>query len=206
MEGRLAAIVAADMVGFSSQMQADEEGTLARLKLVHAELIAPQVSAHRGRIFKTTWDGFLAEFASAIDALNCTVAIQRAIGVRNMSLDPREQSLFRMGLNIGDIIIDDDDVYGDGVNIAARLEPLAAPGGIVVADALRTQLWNKVDAGFEPLGRQQLKNIVEAIDVYRVTAKDLPLYHEPPAGHARAPGTAGLVLAILPFDNMSADP
>ncbi len=206
MERRLAAIIAADMVGFSSQMQADETGTLTRLKQVHAELIAPEVSAHRGRIFKTTGDGFLAEFASAVDALNCAVAIQRAIGVRNMSLDQREQSLFRMGLNIGDIIIDDGDVYGDGVNIAARLEPLAPPGGIAVSGALRSQLWNKVEAGFEPLGRQQLKNIAEAVDVYRVTAKDVPAHDAPGTGPAGRRGSSRPVLAILPFDNMSADP
>lgn len=206
MERRLAAIIAADMVGFSSQMQADETGTLTRLKQVHAELIAPEVSAHRGRIFKTTGDGFLAEFASAVDALNCAVAIQRAIGVRNMSLDQREQSLFRMGLNIGDIIIDDGDVYGDGVNIAARLEPLAPPGGIAVSGALRSQLWNKVDAGFEPLGRQPLKNIAEPVDVYRVTAKDVPAHDAPATGPAARPGTSRPALAILPFDNMSADP
>ncbi len=206
MERRLAAIIAADMVGFSSQMQADEVGTLARLKQVQSELIAPEISAHRGRIFKTTGDGFLAEFASAIDALNCAVAIQRAVGRRNLSLDAQQQSLFRMGLNIGDIIVDDDDVYGDGVNIAARLEPLAAPGGILVTDALRAQLWNKVDAGFEPIGRQQLKNIVEAVEVYRVTAKDLPAFDKPATGHATTSESAAPVLAILPFDNMSSDP
>jgi adenylate cyclase len=206
MERRLAAIVAADMVGFSSQMQADEEGTLARLKQLQGELITPEIAAHRGRIFKTMGDSFLAEFASAIDALNCAIAIQRAIGVRNMSLEPREQSLFRMGLNIGDIIIDDDDVYGDGVNIAARLEPLAAPGGIVVSDAIRTQLWNKVEAAFEPLGPQQLKNIVETVEIYRVTTKDMPTRAPAPLGDAGAAGSSGPVLAILPFDNMSADP
>jgi len=163
------------------------------------------MSAHRGRIFKTTGDGFLAEFAGAIDALNCAIAIQRAIGVRNLTHDPQEQSLCRMGINIGDIIIDDDDVYGDGVNIAARLEPLATPGGILVSDALRSQLWNKVDAGFEPLGRRQLKNIVEAIEVCRVTANDLAAGYAP-RGKARAEGASAPVLAILPIDNMSADP
>lgn len=206
MERRLAAIIAADMVGFSAQMQADDEGTVARLKLVHAELIAPEIVAHRGRIFKTMGDGFLAEFASAIDALNCAIAIQRAIGVRNMSLAPHEQSVFRMGLNIGDVIIDDNDVFGDGVNIAARLEPLAPPGGIVVTGVLRTQLWNKVEAGFEPLGRPQLKNIVEAIDVYRVTDKDAAGHGKSPSGHAGTPGASRRALAILPFDNMSSDP
>jgi adenylate cyclase len=218
MERRLAAIVAADMVGFSSQMQSDEVGTLEKLKLVHAELIAPEISAHRGRIFKTMGDGFLAEFASAIDALNCAIAIQRAIGVRNKSLEPSEQTLFRIGINIGDIIVEDDDVFGDGVNIAARLEPLASPGGIVVSDALRTQLWNKVDVAFEPLGRQQLKNIVEGIEVFEIAEKDGGTRPTPPNVPVGAEGgtqggtkdqthaAAIPVLAILPFDNMSSDP
>ncbi|NIA68456.1 adenylate/guanylate cyclase domain-containing protein [Pelagibius litoralis] len=206
MERRLAAILAADMVGFSSQMQADEVGTLRRLKQVQSELIAPQMSAHRGRIFKTTGDGFLAEFASAIDALNCAVAIQQAISKHNLSLEACDQSLFRMGINIGDIIIDDDDVYGDGVNIAARLEPIAAPGGILVTDALRSQLLNKVNAAFEPVGRQKLKNIVDAVDVYRVTAKDLPSFDSLTPGKAARAGSRRPVLAILPFDNMSSDP
>ena len=134
MERRLAAIVAADMVGYSRQMQADEVGTLQRLKRIHSELIDPVISAHRGRIFKSMGDGFLAEFASAIDALNWAVAIQQAIGVRNKSVEPGKQTLFRIGINIGDVIVDDDDVFGDGVNIAARLEPLAASGGIVLSD------------------------------------------------------------------------
>jgi adenylate cyclase len=206
MERRLAAIVAADMVGFSSQMQADEVGTLEKLKLVHGELITPEISAHRGRIFKTMGDGFLAEFASAIDALNCAVAIQRAIGVRNKSLDSREQTMFRIGINIGDIIVEDNDVFGDGVNIAARLEPLAPPGGIVVSDALRTQLWNKVDVAFEPLGRPNLKNIGDGIDVYRVTEKDGAARATPQGTPARTRGGSRPVLAILPFDNMSTDP
>ena len=171
MGRRLAAIIAADMVGFSRQMQVDETGTLSRLKRLQTELVDPQVAGHRGRIFKTTGDGFLAEFASAIDALNCAVEIQSEIARRNLSLDPGERSLFRMGLNIGDIIIDDGDVYGDGVNIAARLEPLAAPGGILVTEALRSQLWNKVDAGFEPIGGHRLKNIADAVEIYRVTAR-----------------------------------
>ncbi len=205
MQRKLAAIVAADMVGFSSQMEADEVATLSRLKLVHAELITPEITAHRGRIFKTMGDGFLAEFASAIDALRCAIAIQRAIGMHNSSLDPEEQSLFRIGINIGDILIDGDDMFGDSVNIAARLEPLAAPGGIVVSDALRSQLLNKVDAGFEPLGRPQLKNISTEIEVYRVTASDIPTYDKVPARADTAPQSKP-VLAILPFDNRSTDP
>jgi adenylate cyclase len=206
MERRLAAIVAADMVGFSSQMQVDEVGTLQRLKQVHAELIDPVISAYRGRIFKTMGDGFLAEFASAIDALNCAVAIQQAIGVRNKSVGPGEQTLFRIGINIGDVIVEDGDVFGDGVNIAARLEPLAASGGIVLSDALRGQLWNKVEVAFEPLGRQKLKNISEEIDVYRVVERDGTLGASGTDSRTRKKDQSKPVLAILPFDNMSTDP
>ncbi|HIP78287.1 MAG TPA: hypothetical protein EYH07_07480, partial [Kiloniellaceae bacterium] len=142
----------------------------------------------------------------AIDALDCALTIQRTVGLRNQACETGEQSHFRMGLNIGDIIIEDDDVYGDGVNIAARLEPLAEPGGILVTDALRDQLWNKVEASFEPIGRQQLKNIVEAVEVYRVAAKDLPNAQNIKIQIGNLIQTATPVLAILPFDNMSSDP
>ena len=206
VQRRLAAILAADMVGFSAQMHADEGGTLERLKLVHAELIAPEISAHNGRIFKTMGDGFLAEFASATDALNCAVAIQRAIGVRNKSPDSPGQTLFRIGINIGDIIVEENgDVFGDGVNIAARLEPLARSGGIVVSDAVRTQLWNKVEVQFEPLGPQQLKNIAEGIEVYHVAEQDQPANLASPSSNTESSGARRPVLAILPFDNMSSD-
>lgn len=205
MERKLAAIIAADMVGFSRQMQSDEVGTLERLKQVHAELIAPEIAARGGRIFKMMGDGFLAEFSSAINALNCAVAIQRAIGARNSTLDTAQQTVFRMGINFGDIIIEGDDVFGDGVNIAARLEPLAEAGGIVVSGAMRAQLINKVESAFQPLGPQNLKNIGETVDVYRVAAG---------TGNGAAPAkmagtdtrtTDKPVLAILPFDNMSGD-
>lgn len=207
IQRKLAAIIAADMVGFSSQMQADEVGTLDRLKRLHTELIVPEISAHRGRIFKTMGDGFLAEFASAIDALNCAVAVQHAIGVRNISLPDNDQIWFRMGINIGDIIVDGDDVFGDGVNIAARLEPLAHAGGIVVPGAFRTQTENKVDVAFEPIGRQKLKNIAEPIEVYRVVEKSTAQTPSPSFTSTTAPKDVSKpVLAVLPFDNMSADP
>jgi len=206
IQRKLAAIVAADMVGFSRQMQADEVGTLQRLKQVHHELIEPEIASRSGRIFKTMGDGFLAEFASAIDALNCAVAIQRAIGVRNDPLAEKDRTIFRFGINLGDVIVDGDDVFGDGVNIAARLEPLAEPGGIVVSETLRVHLANKVEVDFEPLGRPNLKNISEAVDVYRVRSKNAPI---------QSTGTDAVndvkdtvlppVLAILPFDNMSSD-
>lgn len=205
MERKLAAIIAADMVGFSRQMGSDEVGTLERLKQVHTELIAPEIAAGGGRIFKMMGDGFLAEFGSAINALNCAVAIQRAIGVRNSTLDVSHQTVFRMGINIGDIIIEGDDIFGDGVNIAARLEPLAEAGGIVVSGAMRTQLLNKVESAFQPLGPQNLKNIGEAIDVYRVAAASAAGATSAPAPDADKSPTDKPVLAILPFDNMGGD-
>ncbi len=206
MERRLAAIVAADMVGFSRQMQSDETGTLEKLKRVMAEIVDPTISHNRGRIFKTMGDGFLAEFASAIDALNAAVQIQNAINEENLKLTPPQRCLFRIGINIGDIIVDENgDLFGDGVNIAARLEPLASSGGIVVSDALRAQLWNKVGVDFQPLGRQQLKNIIEGIDVFLVIDKEstavITSFKDAEGEEIREkPG-----LAILPFDNMSAD-
>jgi len=204
MERRLAAILAADMVGFSRQMQDDEVRTLENLNLVRTTIVDPEISTHRGRIFKHTGDGFLAEFASAVDALDCARAIQAAISLHNQPEIPGQQVVFRMGLNIGDIMLENDDVFGDGVNIAARLEPLAPGGGIVVADTVHDQLWNKADVGFEPLGRKQLKNIVDPVDVYLVV--------EGAGGDRRrsrtvAPAGKDIpVLAILPFENMSADP
>lgn len=205
MERKLAAIIAADMVGFSRQMGSDEVGTLERLKQVHTELIAPEIAASGGRIFKMMGDGFLAEFGSAINALNCAVAIQRAIGVRNSTLDVSHQTVFRMGINIGDIIIEGDDIFGDGVNIAARLEPLAEAGGIVVSGAMRTQLLNKVESAFQPLGPQNLKNIGEAVDVFRVAAASAASATSAPAPDADKSPTDKPVLAILPFDNMGGD-
>ena len=205
MERKLAAIIAADMVGFSRQMHSDEVGTLERLKQVHTELIAPEIAAGGGRIFKMMGDGFLAEFGSAINALNCAVAIQRAIGVRNSTLEISQQTVFRMGINIGDIIIEGDDMFGDGVNIAARLEPLAEAGGIVVSGAMRSQLLNKVESAFQPLGPQNLKNIGEAVDVYRVAATSATGVTPPPARDADNRSADEPVLAILPFDNMGGD-
>lgn len=202
---RLAAIVAADMVGFSRQMQADEVGTLQRLKQVQSELIEPEIASRNGRVFKTTGDGFLAEFASAIDALNCSVAMQRAVGVRNDPLPEPERMLFRVGINIGDIIVEGDDVFGDGVNIAVRLEPLAEPGGIVVSDALRVHLANKVEVDFKPLGPRNLKNISAAVEVYRVQPKGAGPKTSPSGATGAGETELRPVLAILPFDNMSGD-
>lgn len=204
MERRLAAILAADMVGFSRQMQDDEVRTLESLNLVRTTIVGPEITGHRGRIFKNTGDGFLAEFASAVDALDCARAIQAAIRAHNQPEIPGAQVVFRMGLNIGDIIVESDDVFGDGVNIAARLEPLAPAGGIVVADTVHDQLWNKADVGFEPLGRKQLKNIADPVEVFLVVEGS---GGERRRSRAAAPAAQDIpVLAILPFENMSAEP
>ncbi len=171
MERRLAAILAADMVGFSRQMQDDEVRTPSNLRHIQSTIIDPEIAVWRGRIFKTTGDGFLVEFASPMDALEGAIAIQKAAAAHNENKDSGEQAVFRMGLNIGDIMLDGDDVFGDGVNIAAHLEPLASPGGILVADTVQDQLWNKTDAAFESLGPQNLKNMDAPIVAYLVRAE-----------------------------------
>jgi putative ABC transport system substrate-binding protein len=161
---RLAAIFAADVVGYSRLMGADDEGTLKRLKAIRAELVDPTIAAHRGRIFKTMGDGLLVEFGSVVDAVQCAVVIQRDMKER----DTGDGIAFRIGVNVGDVIIDGDDIYGDGVNIAARLEALAEPGGICVSARVHEDSASRVDAAFEDLGEQALKNISRAVRVYRV--------------------------------------
>jgi len=205
MERRLAAILAADMVGFSARMEVDQEGTLKRLRAARIDIIEPEVAAHHGWIFKNTGDGFLAEFPSAIEALNCAVNIQRAVGQANAGRDDLHRTDFRMGMNVGDVIVEDGDVYGDGVNIAARLEPLAPAGGIVVPDAVRGHLQNKVSVVFEPMGERRLKNISEPVSLFRVAA-DLPDAGASGDLHRlQAPQNLLPMLAVLPFDNMSRD-
>ena len=152
VERRLAGILAADMVGYSRLMEVDEAGTLAALKAHRAQLIDPEIAAHKGRIVKTTGDGMLVEFASVVDAVAGAAAIQRAMAERNKGVPGDRRIEFRIGVNLGDIIIDGDDIFGDGVNIAARLEGLAEPGGICVSGAAYEQLKAKVDVGYEDLG------------------------------------------------------
>ena len=168
VERRLAAILAADMVGYSRLMEADEAGTLAALKTLRGELIDPEIAAHNGRIVKTTGDGMLAEFGSVVDAVASAVAIQRAMVERNEALPEDRRIRFRVGINLGDIIIDGDDIYGDGVNIAARLEALAEPGGVCISGTAYEHLKAKVDVGYADLGEQQVKNIERPVRVYRV--------------------------------------
>src|SRR5437868_15120411 len=168
-ERRLAAVVAADMVGYSRLMELDETGTLARLKTHRIELIHPAVAKNRGRIIKTTGDGMLLEFQSVADAVLCAAEIQRRMARRNADVSPARWLQFRIGVNLGDVIVDDNDIFGDGVNVAARLEMLAEPGGICVSAAVRDQVGQRLeDVGFEDLGEQSVKNIARPIRVFRV--------------------------------------
>src|SRR6185437_15166119 len=157
VQRRLAAILAADVAGYSRLMGVDEAGTLARLKAHRRELIDPSVTEHKGRIVKTTGDGLLIEFASIVDAVECAVEVQAAMAGRNAEVPAERRIEFRIGINLGDIIIDEDDIFGDGVNIAARLEALAAPGGICVSGTVRDQISDRLGFAFEDLGNQTLK-------------------------------------------------
>jgi len=200
VERRLAAILAADVAGYSRLMGADEEGTLAALKAIRREVCDPTIAEHRGRIVKTTGDGLLVEFASVVDAVRCAVEVQREMAPRNDAVPSERRIEFRIGINLGDIIIDEQDIYGDGVNVAARLEALAEPGGICVSRVVRDQVRDKVDFGFEDLGEQQVKNIARPVHVYRISLAEtagpktpLPLPEKPS-------------LAVLPFQNLTGDP
>ena len=168
VERRLAAILAADVAGYSRLMGEDEEGTLAALRAIRRELSDPKISEHRGRIVKTTGDGLLVEFQSVVDAVRCAVEVQRAMAERNADVLSERRIEFRIGINLGDIIIEDGDLFGDGVNIAARLEALAEPGGIYVSRIVRDEVRGRLEVAFEDLGEQQVKNIARPVWVYRI--------------------------------------
>jgi TolB-like protein/class 3 adenylate cyclase len=209
VERRLAAVLAADVAGYSRLMGADEEGTLARLKAVRKALVDPTIAAHRGRIVKTTGDGMLVEFASAVDAARCSVEVQRAMAAQNADVPQDVRIEFRIGIHVGDIIIDDNDIFGDGVNIAARLEGIAEPGGVCISDDAQRQIRGKVDMAFDDMGPQNLKNIVEPMRAWR----GLPNGNAPsrtPAKPSAEPALLALPdkpsIAVLPFQNMSGDP
>ena len=159
VQRRLTAILAADIAGYSRLMGADEEGTLAQLKAHRHAQLDPKIEEHQGRIVKTTGDGMLAEFASVVDALRCAIEIQRGMLERNADVPQERRIEFRVGINVGDIIIDGGDIFGDGVNVAARLEGLAEPGGICVSGRVQEDVRGKLDIAFEDAGEQQLKNI-----------------------------------------------
>ena len=167
---RLAAILAADVAGYSRLIGADEDGTLERLRALRRELIDPNIAEHRGRLVKTTGDGLLVEFASVVDALRCVGDVQQEMAGRNTGVAPDSCIEFRIGINMGDIVVEDGDIFGDGVNVAARLEALAEPGGICVAARVQEDAAGKLNLAFEDIGEQQLKNIARPVHVYRVIA------------------------------------
>src|ERR1700730_17012698 len=174
---RLAAILAADVAGYSRLMGADEEGTHERLKAVHRQLVDPKITEHQGRIVKTTGDGLLAEFPSVVDAMRCAAEMQRGMIDREPELSDERRIRFRIGINLGDVIVENDDIFGDGVNVAARLEALAEPGGICVSGVVRDQIRDKLPFPLEDLGEQSVKNIVRPVRVYTLRPEaiaDLP--------------------------------
>ena len=201
---RLAAILAADVAGYSRLMGADEEGTLERLKAHRRDLIDPKIAEHHGRIVKTTGDGLLAEFASAVDATRCAGEIQREMAERTTAVPQDQRIEFRVGIHVGDVIIDGDDIFGDGVNLAARLEGLAEPGDVLVSRTVHDQVRDRLGLGFEDLGERALKNIARPMRVYRIGT---------PAESRAAPVSGPALslpdkpsIAVLPFFNMSGDP
>jgi adenylate cyclase len=208
-ERRLAAVLAADMVGFSRLMEVDETGTLARLKTHRIELIDPAIAKNHGRIIKTTGDGMLVEFHSIVDAILCAAEIQRRMARRNADVPPARWMQFRIGVNLGDVIVENDDIFGDGVNIAARLETLAEPGGICVSGAVRDQLGQRLeDIEFEDLGDQSVKNIARPIRVFRVRLESTTAAAPEQAKDAAVASTISKKpsIAVLPLVNMSGDP
>jgi len=208
-ERRLAAVLAADMVGYSRLMEVDETGTLARLKTHRLELIDPAIAKNRGRIIKTTGDGMLVEFQSVADAVLCAVEVQRRMARRNADVSPARWIQFRIGINLGDVIVEENDIFGDGVNVAARLEEMAEAGGICVSGAVRDQVGQRLDdVAFEDLGDQSVKNIARPIRVFRVRLEPETIA-APGSGKDAAGKTATVKkpsIAVLPFLNMSGDP
>ena len=203
VERRLAAVLAADVAGYSRLMEADEEGTLAALRAIRREFGDPKIAEHRGRIVKTTGDGLLVEFASVVDAVRYAVEVQRAMAERNADITPAKRIEFRIGINVGGIIIEDGDIFGDDVNIAARLEALAEPGGICISAAAHEQVRDRLDLAFDDLGEQQVKNITRPVRTYAVALGISPRAALPVGAPLPLPDKPSL--AVLPFQNMTGD-
>jgi len=208
LERRLAAVLAADVVGYSRLMGEDEPGTLERLKSLRRELVQPRITEGKGRIVKLMGDGLLAEFPSVVEAVQCAVDIQRLIAERDVDLPDESRLYLRIGVNLGDIIVEGADIYGDGVNVAARLEALAEPGGVYMSEVVRQSIGSTLDLDLEDLGEHQVKNIAKAVHVFRVR-----LATEEPGPKQPGPGAVERLaiphkpsIAVLPFSNMSGDP
>jgi adenylate cyclase len=198
VERRLAAILAPDVAGYSRLIGTDEEGTLARLKAIRADLVDPKITEHRGRIVKTTGDGLLVEFSSVVDALRCATQMQAGMAGRNAAVPVEQRIDWRIGINVGDIVVEDDDIFGDGVNVAARLEGLVEPGGICISARVQEDAAGRLDLAFEDMGERALKNITRPVRVYRVGARVAPRLT------LALPDKPSL--AVLAFTNMSGDP
>ena len=203
MERRLAAIFAADVAGYSRMIGADEEGTLERLMAHRRELIDPKIAEHQGRIVKTTGDGVLVEFASPVKAVRCAIEVQHGMVDRNADVPEEFRIEFRIGINIGDVIVEEGDIYGDGVNVAARLEGIAEPGAVYISRAVRDFIRDRPEIALEDLGERPLKNIAKPVQVFRIGAPARTVGAPPAAGSPPVPLKPSL--AVLPFANMSGD-
>jgi adenylate cyclase len=202
MDRRLAAIFAADVAGYSRLVGADEEGTLARLTSHRRELIEPKIAEHQGRLVKTTGDGVLAEFASPVKAVRCAIDVQHAMAARNADIPEGKRIEFRIGINLGDVVVEDGDIFGDGVNVAARLENIAEPGTVFISRTVRDFVTDAAELALEDLGERELKNIAKPVQVFRIAAPAQALA----AGQAPAPAVPQRPsIAVLPFTNMSGD-
>jgi adenylate cyclase len=207
MERRLSAILAADVVGYSRLMGANEVGTLTSLKSHRSELIDPTIAEHQGRIVKLTGDGMLVEFSSVVSAVECAAEIQRDMRNRNVGVAEDRRIEFRIGINLGDVIVEDDDIFGDGVNIASRIESVAKPGGVAVSSSVRENVGNKLDFIYEDMGDQELKNIDFSVRVFNVVFGDAPARaNGAKVAQAEANDIEKPSIAVLPFNNMSDDP
>ena len=200
VQRRLAAILAGDVAGYSRLMGADEEGTLSRLNVHRREFLEPKIADHRGRIVKRTGDGILIEFASVVDAARCAVEIQHGMAERNAPVPQDKRIEFRIGIHVGDVIFEDGDIFGDGVNIAARLESIAQPGGISISDDAYRQVRGKLDIDFQDAGEHELKNIARPVRVYQLQQSGGRAMEAPALALPKKPS-----IAVLPFQNMSGD-
>ena len=203
VERRLAAILAADVVSYSRLVEQDEAETLSALKALRREVVDPLLAEHHGRIVKLMGDGALAEFGSVVDAVACAVAVQKAVAAKQVDAPTERQIVFRIGINLGDVVHENDgDLYGDGVNIAARLQTLADPGGVCISGTAYDHLQGKLECDFEYLGERALKNMQRPVRMYRVLPKEC----DRADGFAQARSSGRPSIAVLPFNNMSADP